>query len=336
MINIVSKPNLCIVVPCYNEEEVLLETVSRLTIVLKDLILENKISKSSTILFVDDGSKDSTWLIIEELSVHNCLVKGLKLARNAGHQYALLAGLQTAGNRADIVISIDADLQDDINAIKEFVLKYHEGYEIVYGVRQRREKDSLFKKYTAQGFYRIMKMMGVNIVYNHADYRLMSRRAINHLLQFREVNLFLRGIIPLIGFKSTHVYYDRHARYAGVSKYPLKKMLAFAFEGITSFSTIPIRIVTFTGFSLFFVSILAAFVAIAQKLLGQTVTGWASLIISIWFIGGVQLMCMGLVGEYIGKIYKEVKNRPKYIIDKDLFSSETNIEVENKVKIPTI
>ncbi|MNH93305.1 putative glycosyltransferase YkoT [compost metagenome] len=312
---------LTIVVPCYNEEEVLPETVLRLSRVITNLVQDKLISNTSTILFVDDGSKDKTWELIEHYHQNNPIVTGLKLAKNAGHQSALLAGLMTAKAYSDCVVSIDADLQDDVEVIREFVMKFHEGFEIVYGVRQNRTTDTFFKRATAQGFYKLMTRMGVKIQYNHADYRLMSKRTLQELEKFKEVNLFLRGIVPLIGFPSTQVYYDRHERFAGESKYPLKKMLSFALDGITSFSVTPIRFVTLTGFALFALSILAGIYAIIGKLWGTTVSGWTSLILSVWFIGGVQLLALGLIGEYIGKIYREVKQRPLYIIEKEVLAS---------------
>lgn len=321
-------PVLAIVTPCYNEEEVLAETAKRLTNILEQMIDNHLISPKSFILFVNDGSRDRTWELIEETHQRNPFVTGLKLSRNVGHQNALLAGLMKAKELADCVISIDADLQDDVNVISEFVEKYLQGYEVVYGVRQSRDTDTFFKRSTALGFYRLMESMGVNIVYNHADYRLMSKRALDYLAEFTEVNLFLRGIVPLIGFKSTQVYYDRHERFAGESKYPLKKMLAFAFDGITSFSVTPIRLVTTTGFILFLVSIVTALYAIVNKFIGNTVTGWTSLMVSIWFIGGIQLIGIGLIGEYIGKIYKEVKRRPKYIVEKYLGKVDVKEETE--------
>ncbi|WP_018132120.1 glycosyltransferase family 2 protein [Effusibacillus pohliae] len=313
-------PVLTIVVPCYNEEEVLPETIGRLSKVLDGLIRERLIAEESTVLFVDDGSRDRTWDIIVQYNQSNPYVTGLKLAHNAGHQSALLAGLMKAKQTSDCVISIDADLQDDVDVIREFILKFHEGYEVVYGVRRSRATDTAFKRSTALWFYRLMQWMGVDIVYNHADYRLTSKRVLDNLENFKEVNLFLRGIIPLIGFKSTEVYYDRHERFAGESKYPLKKMLSFAFDGITSFSVTPIRLVTVAGFLFFLISILAGVYVLVDKLQGDTVSGWASLMISIWFIGGIQLLSLGLIGEYIGKIYKEVKRRPLYIVEEELSS----------------
>jgi polyisoprenyl-phosphate glycosyltransferase len=313
------EPNLTIVVPCYNEEAVLPETISRLDQLLERLIQEKLISTSSKILFVDDGSKDDTWPIIYKTSLMNEHIRGLKLSRNVGHQNALLAGLLTSKNHSDCVISIDADLQDDVEVIRDFIIKFHEGYEIVYGVRQSRNTDTVFKRVSAQWFYRLMEAMGGNIVYNHADYRLMSKRALDALERFEEVNLFLRGIIPLLGFKSTKVYYDRKERLAGETKYPLKKMMAFAFDGITSFSVTPIRMVLFVGLISFFVSLAFGCYFLGLKVTGNTQTGWTSLITSIWLIGGLQLIAIGLIGEYIGKLYKESKRRPKYIVDIDTF-----------------
>ncbi|MCC3378386.1 glycosyltransferase family 2 protein [Paenibacillus farraposensis] len=323
MNSIISNPVLTLVIPCYNEEEVLTETISRLTAILEELAERQLISKHSKMLFVDDGSRDKTWNIIASYNQTNPYVSGLKLAKNAGHQNALLSGLMEAKETSDCVISVDADLQDDLNAIQEFVIKFKEGYDIVYGVRKSRATDTFFKRSTAQGFYRVMSKMGVNIVYNHADYRLMSKRVLQELSNFKEVNLFLRGLVPLIGYRSTEVYYDRHERFAGESKYPLKKMLAFAFDGITSFSVTPIRLVSAVGFAMFGISLLIAVYTIISKLLGTTVWGWSSLMLSIWFIGGLQLVALGLIGEYIGKIYKEVKQRPKYIVETILDSQST-------------
>lgn len=315
-----SQPLLTIVVPCYNEEEVLEETTSRLTAVLDDLIMEKLIADDSRILFIDDGSRDRTWPLIVMESTRNDYVTGLKLARNVGHQKALLAGLEKAKEKSDCVVSIDADLQDDVSVIREFLLKYHEGYEIVYGVRDSRQTDTFFKRTTATGFYRFMSSLGINLVYNHADYRLMSSRALKELSRYQEENLFLRGIVPMIGFKSTEVLYDRKERFAGETKYPLKKMLSFALDGLTSFSVVPIRFITSLGFSLFVLSIIAGAYALIQKMLGYTNAGWTSLIISIWLIGGLQLVGIGIIGEYIGKIFMEVKGRPKYAIDIDLYN----------------
>lgn len=314
------KPILTIVVPCYNEEAVLDETMFQLNENIDRLIEENLISDQSKILFVDDGSKDKTWSIIYKESLNNQKVHGLKLARNVGHQNALLAGLVSAKNTSDCVVSIDADLQDDVKVIREFILKFREGFDIVYGVRAKRDTDHVLKRTTAEAFYKLMQKLGVNLIYNHADFRLMSKRAIDELERFDEVNLFLRGIVPLIGFPSTSVYYDRKERLAGDTKYPLKKMLSFAFEGITSFSVTPIRFVLLLGFLSFFTSLLFGSYFITLKFIGETETGWTSLITSIWLIGGLQLIAIGLIGEYIGKVYKESKRRPKYIVDIDTYS----------------
>lgn len=307
---------LYIVVPCYNEEAVLHETSKRLKEKMTALINDKKISDKSRVLFVDDGSKDKTWEIIEELHGSDDLFSGLKLSRNKGHQNALLAGLMTAKELADISISMDADLQDDINVVDQFVDKYHDGCDIVYGVRSSRKTDTAFKRGTAGMFYKFMRLLGVDIIDNHADYRLISKRALEALSQFKEVNLFLRGIVKQIGFKSDIVYYERSERFAGESKYPLKKMLAFAFDGITSFSVKPIRLVTVVGFLVFLISIGMIIYTIVQTCLGNTEAGWSLLMCSIWFLSGLQIMALGIVGEYIGKIYTEVKARPKYIIDK--------------------
>lgn len=309
---------LYLVIPCYNEQEVLYETAKRLIDKMVSLIDQQLISTESKILFVNDGSKDNTWNIIEELHANNEMIQGLNLARNRGHQNALLAGLMTAKEYADMVISMDADLQDDIDVVDEFVKKYYEGNDIVYGVRSSRKKDTFFKKFTAQGFYKLMLLMGVDLVYNHADYRLMSKRSLDNLEEFSEVNLFLRGIVPQIGYKSTTVEYERNERFAGESKYPLKKMLAFAMDGITSFSVKPIRMITTVGFLIFLGSILMAIWSIVQHFRGVTIQGWTSTIVSIWAIGGLQILAIGIVGEYIGKIYMETKSRPRFIIEKYL------------------
>ncbi|WP_199426502.1 glycosyltransferase family 2 protein [Thermaerobacillus caldiproteolyticus] len=325
------KPVLTIVVPCYNEEEVFLETAKQLTAVLEDLLDEHLIAAESKILFVDDGSRDRTWSLIEKESETNPFVTGLKLSRNFGHQKALLAGLETAKNYSDCVISIDADLQDDVSVIREFVVKYWEGYDIVYGVRRSRKTDTFFKRATAQGFYRFMRKMGIHLVYNHADFRLMSKRALEELSRYSEANVFLRGIVPLLGFRSTEVLYDRKGRFAGESKYPLKKMLAFAFDGMTSFSVAPIRFITFIGFLSFLLSSAAGIYALIVKLLGHAESGWTSLMISIWFIGGLLLMSIGLIGEYIGKIYQEVKRRPRFTIEENLYSRQ----MEHELSLPS-
>ncbi len=306
---------LYIVVPCYNEEEVLPETSRRLAEKLDALEKAGKISADSRVLFVDDGSKDRTWELISELHKQDSRFGGVKLSRNKGHQNALLAGLMTAKGYCDAAISMDADLQDDINAIDKMVDAFASGYDVVYGVRSSRETDTAFKRMTAQGFYKFMKLMGVDIVYNHADFRLMSRRALEGLSDFEEVNLFLRGIVPLIGYPSTTVEYKRGERFAGESKYPLKKMLAFAFDGITSFSVKPIRWVTAAGFLIFMASILALIYIVVVKLLGFAVPGWSATTASIWLLGGLQLLGMGVIGEYVGKIYMEVKARPRYLIE---------------------
>lgn len=309
---------LYMVIPCYNEQEVLPETSRQLKEILYDLMDRGKISRESRVLFVNDGSKDETWKIIEELHAQDPLFLGLKLSRNKGHQNALLAGLMTAKEYADVTISMDADLQDDVHVIEKFMDKYYEGCDIVYGVRSSRKKDTFFKKFTAQSFYRLMMAMGVDIVYNHADCRLMSKRSLYDLEQFREVNLFLRGIVPLIGYQSAVVTYERNERFAGESKYPLKKMLAFAMDGITSFSIKPIRMITSMGVIIFAISILMLIYSVVQHFLGNTVSGWSSTMVSIWAIGGLQILSMGVIGEYVGKIYMEAKARPKFIIEKFL------------------
>lgn len=307
-------PKVYFVIPCYNEEEMLPFTIQKMGEKLQSLIEKELISDKSKVVFVDDGSRDRTWDLIKAAAEDKRFL-GVKLSRNCGHQNALMAGMSYAVKFADYIITLDADLQDDINVIDEFIQKYKEGYEIVYGVRSSRKTDTFFKRFTAEGFYKLMKAFGVEIVFNHADYRLMSKRAVQYLLQFEERNLFLRGMIPLIGLKSTVVYYERLERVAGKTKYPLKKMLSFAFEGITSFSVKPIKYITTAGFLMFLLSLVILIYAIVQKLRGQAVTGWTSLTISIWFIGGLQLVALGLIGEYIGKIYKEVKRRPLYFIE---------------------
>lgn len=306
---------LYIVVPCYKEEEVLPETSKRLKEKILTLIDRKKISDKSRIMFVNDGSTDKTWEIIKKLHEKDGIFSGVNLSRNKGHQNALLAGLITAVNYADIIISMDADLQDDINAVDLMVDKYIEGYDVVYGVRSAREKDSFFKRFSAESFYKVMKILGADIVFNHADYRLMSKRAVEGLLQFSEVNVFLRGLVPQVGYPWTTVEYERAERFAGESKYPLKKMLAFAFDGITSFSIKPIRLITLLGIGISVISLLFLIWIVVTKLLGKVVAGWASLMVSIWIIGGIQLLCLGVVGEYIGKIYAETKRRPLFIIE---------------------
>ena len=309
---------LYLVIPCYNEQEVLPETSRRLKEKMESLMDRNMISRDSKIMFVNDGSKDRTWEMIEELHDQDPLYQGVKLSRNRGHQNALLGGLMTAKEYADMAISLDADLQDDIDVIDQFVEKYYEGCDIVYGVRSARTTDTFFKRFTAEGFYKIINMMGGEVVFNHADYRLMSKRALNELANYKEVNLFLRGIVPMIGFKTDVVTYERHERLAGESKYPLKKMLALAVDGITSLSIKPIRFIVFLGFMIFMCSILMLIYSLVQHFLGNTSIGWTSLIVSIWAIGGLQLLAIGVIGEYIGKIYLETKERPRYIIEKVL------------------
>lgn len=310
---------LFLVIPCYNEEEVLHETTKRLKEKYNDLIERKIISNQSKVLYVNDGSKDKTWEIIEEISSTDNMFTGISLSRNRGHQNALVAGLMTAKEHADIIISMDADLQDDINAIDKMLDEYfNNNCEVVYGVRSSRKKDTFFKRFTAQGFYKFMSLMGVDIVYNHADYRLTSKRVLDNFANFNEVNLFLRGIFPLIGFKSTSVYYERNERFAGESKYPLKKMLAFAWDGITSFSVKPLRFICTLGFIILFISICIMIYSLVQKITGNTVDGWTFLSISIWFIGGLQMISIGIIGEYIGKIYNETKARPRYIIEHNL------------------
>lgn len=310
---------LAIVVPCYNEEEVLKIASKALREVLDDLIAKKKISEDSYVLFVNDGSKDKTWdLIEEEHKEFPNKIFGVKLAGNVGHQFALTAGLLTAMQMCDMSVSIDADLQDDVLVIEEMVDKFHEGKDIVYGVRKKRTTDTFFKRTTAQAFYKLMNAMGVKTVYNHADFRLMSQRAMVQFSEYKESNLFLRGMMPLIGYETDCVYYDRKERVAGESKYPLKKMLALAFNGISSFSVKPISMITGLGAFIVVLSLLAAVYALISYCCGYTEPGWTSLILSIWFLGGVQLLCIGLIGQYIGKIYIEVKHRPRYNIEKIL------------------
>jgi glycosyltransferase involved in cell wall biosynthesis len=309
---------LYIVIPCYNEEAVLPETEKRLTVKLQKMMDKGIISEKSRMVFVDDGSKDRTWALISEMYEKNPYVLGIKSSKNRGHQNTLLEGLMTVKEDCDMAVSMDADLQDDIEVLDQFVEKHYEGCDIVYGVRSARKTDTWFKRTTAEGFYKLMEQMGVNIVYNHADYRLMSRRALNELENFKEVNLFLRGIVPMIGFKTDVVTYERSERFAGESKYPLKKMIAFALDGITSLSIKPIRFITGMGFLLFFVSIILLIYYGIGYLMGKTIHGWATLVISIWGIGGLELLAIGVVGEYIGKIYLETKARPRYIVEEYL------------------
>ncbi len=307
--------NLYVVVPCYNEEEVLNETSRQMLELFDKMKRAELINNKSRIVFVDDGSKDRTWSIIDTLSREHTEIAGIKLAHNAGHQNALYGGLMTVKDQCDCAISIDADLQDDISVIPEMVRKFRDGCDVVYGVRNRRDTDTFFKRTTAVMFYKLMNLMGVKIVFNHADYRLMSRRALDALSEFEERNMFLRGMVPLVGYRSDCVYYDRNERFAGESKYPLKKMLSFAFDGITSFSISPIRMISAFGAIVCVIAVIMAVYALVEKLLGNTGAGWASLMMSIWFIGGVQLLSVGLIGEYIGKLYKEVKRRPRFIIE---------------------
>lgn len=317
-----NETTLYMVVPCYNEEEVLPITSKELLKVYIDLCAKGLISEKSRILFVNDGSKDKTWEIISALHEENPVFCGVCLSRNRGHQNALLAGLMTAKEHADAVISLDADLQDDVGAIEKMVIEYHSGNDIVYGVRSARDTDTAFKRMTAEGFYKVMRLLGADIVFNHADYRLMSKRALEGLEQFDEINLFLRGIVPLIGYKSTTVEYERGERAAGESKYPLKKMISFAVDGITSFSVKPMRIISTLGFVVFIISLVMILWAFITKLAGYTVSGWTSILISVWALGGLQILCLGVVGEYIGKIYSETKHRPKYIIAQTLLDEE--------------
>ncbi|MCR5558515.1 MAG: glycosyltransferase family 2 protein [Butyrivibrio sp.] len=303
------------VIPCYNEQEVLPETSKRLKDKFTQLIGEGRISGDSRILFVNDGSKDNTWKMISELHAQDPLFQGINLSKNMGHQNALLAGLMTAKDMCDVAISMDADLQDDINAIDEMIDKFHEGKDVVYGVRSKRETDTFFKKFTAESFYKLMNGLGANTVYNHADYRLMSRRALLGLAEFGEVNLFLRGIVPMVGYNTDVVYYERADRFAGESKYPLRKMLSFAVEGITSLSTKPIKLITSLGFFIFIVSIAVFIYSLVRHFSGHTIPGWTTTVLSVWAIGGLVMISLGVIGEYVGKIYLETKNRPRFIIE---------------------
>ena len=323
-----SPEKLYMVVPCYNEQEVLPETSKQLKAKYTALMEQGLISRESRIVFVNDGSADQTWSIIQELHrTEPQFFSGIDLAHNSGHQNAVLAGLMTVKDICDMCITMDADLQDDINTIDEMVRKYYEGNQVVYGVRSARDTDSFFKKFTAEGFYKFMKVMGTDVIYNHADFRLMSSRVLQELANFKEVNLFLRGMVPLIGFQNCKVYYERHERAAGKSKYPLKRMLSFAVNGITSFSTKPLKLITGLGLIMSAVSIIAFIWAFITKIVGFTEHGWSSTMCSIWLIGGLQLFCLGIIGEYIGKIYAEVKQRPRYIVAE--FLSDVN-EKEKK------
>jgi glycosyltransferase involved in cell wall biosynthesis len=314
---------LCLVIPCYNEEDVLSETADRLLNLMTDLIKNGKIANQSKIVFVDDGSKDKTWPMIESLTKNNAMYGGIKLSRNRGHQNALLAGLMTVKDDFDAVISLDADLQDDIGAIKKMVNSYTAGNDIVYGVRSSRQTDSWFKRITANLFYKTMQILGAETVSNHADYRLMSRRALDALEEFNEVNLFLRGIVPMVGFKSDTVYYERGKRFAGKSKYPLRKMVSFAFEGITSLSIKPISIIIRLGILMGILGVAILIYSIVQHFLNNTTAGWTSLMASIWIIGGIQTLAIGVIGKYIGKIYLETKHRPRYIIEQNTLKEKS-------------
>lgn len=309
---------LTIVVPAFNEEAVLPSTIATLTKIEHDLIEQNQIAENSDILVVDDGSADGTWAAIEEQHRQQPSVKGLKFSRNFGHQNALLAGMQEAVKSAEMIVTIDADLQDDPNAIIEMVKDYHEGADIVYGVRNNRESDTWFKRTTANGFYKFLNLLGVRLIVNHADFRLMSQKAVVTLMQYQERNMFIRGVIPMLGFKTAKVYYKRTPRMAGDSKYPLKKMLAFAWEGITSLTIAPVRLILVLGILAFITGICMMFYALFAKYFGATVHGWTSLMISIWIVGGLQMISLGVVGEYIGKVTTEVKHRPRFTIEKVL------------------
>ena len=313
---------LYVVVPCYNEQEVLAETSKRLREKFQTLIGSGKIDEKSRIVFLNDGSKDNTWKIIEELHRQDNLFSGINLSRNRGHQNALLAGLMTVKDCADVAISMDADLQDDINAMDEMLDNYYGGCDVVYGVRSKRATDTFFKRFTAESFYKMMNAMGANTVYNHADYRLMSKRALEGLAEFKEVNLFLRGMVPMIGYPSDVVYYERSERFAGESKYPLKKMISFAIEGITSLSTKPIKMITNLGVFIFLFSFVILIYSLIRHFSGDTVAGWTTIIVSVWAIGGLILLSLGIIGEYIGKIYLESKERPRYIIEQFLNEKE--------------
>ena len=322
-------PIVYLVIPCYNEEEVLPETNRRLTEKMNTMVAQGLADEKSRILYVDDGSRDKTWSLIQEYHEANPVVRGIKLAHNRGHQNALLAGLMTAMQDCDCAISLDADLQDDVDAIDEFVKKYLDGCDVVYGVRNKRDTDTFFKRFTAEGFYKVMKMLGADIVFNHADYRLMSRRALEGLSEYREVNLFLRGIVPLIGYRSDYVYYDRHERFAGESKYPLKKMLSFAMDGITSFSVKPLKMISNLGILLSILSVLGLIYALISYFTNNAVAGWTAIVSSIWLLGGIQLLCVGMVGTYVGKIYSEVKARPRFRIETNLKDEEPNSPSQN-------
>jgi len=310
---------LGIVIPCYNEEDGLAETTKRLTLLLNEMIEKGEIDQDSFVCYVDDGSKDNTWSLIEAFKEESSLFKGIKLSRNFGHQNALIAGLMQLKDNADALVSMDADLQDDIEIVKGFVSKHKEGYEIVYGVREDRTKDTKFKRGTAEFFYKFQDFMWIETIYNHADYRLLSKKALNALEQFQEINLFLRGIVPLLGFRSCSLYYTRAERFAGETKYPFKKMLFFALDGIASFSVKPLRLITIVGFVLFLLSLVGiAWIVFEKLFFGNTVQGWASTMASIYFIGGIQVMSLGIIGEYVGRSFQQAKGRPRFIIDKEI------------------
>jgi glycosyltransferase involved in cell wall biosynthesis len=322
--------SLSIVVPCYNEEEVLHETSKRLLSIINKLTASSKITPDSFILFVNDGSKDNTWNIIKELHKSDNVFCGLNLARNVGHQKALLSGLNFVSDKCDAAVSIDADLQDDVNVIEEMVDKFAEGHDIVYGVRNSRETDSFFKKNTALIFYKLMSALGVDTVYNHADFRLMSSRALNAMMEYKERNLFLRGIVPLLGYSTEKVYYKRDARFAGESKYPFRKMMNFALDGITSFSIKPLRLIMAIGIISLIISLISLIYIIVSYFMGSIIQGWTSIMLSLWFIGSLIIISLGIIGEYIGKIYTEVKERPLYNIERILFDKKQNVHGENK------
>ena len=309
---------LFIAVPCYNEEEVLPDSAAKLSAKLRSMMAGGMISDDSRIVFIDDGSKDRTWALIEELHKSDSIFSGIRLSRNRGHQNALMCGLMTLRDEADAVISIDADLQDDIDTFDEMVKKFEDGCDVVYGVRSKRATDTFFKRFTAEGYYKLLNHMGAKVIFNHADFRLMSRRALGAFAEFKETNLFLRGLVPMVGFRSDIVTYERSERLAGESKYPLKKMLALAWEGITSLSTKPIKLITRLGLIIFLVSIVMLIYSLVRYFTGATQTGWASLAVSVWALGGLQLLAIGIIGEYIGKIYMESKHRPRYIVEEYL------------------
>ena len=324
------KPVLFIVIPCYNEEKVLPITSTMFLNKINELVSAGKIADSSRILFVNDGSKDKTWEIITRLAKTDPHYIGICQSRNRGHQNAVLAGLMEAKDKCDITISIDCDGQDDINAMDEMVDAYLDGCEVVYGVRSKRDTDTFFKRFTAEGFYKLLNWMGVEVVFNHADYRLLSNRVLREFANFKEVNIFLRGMVPLVGFKSTSVYYERHERIAGESHYPLKKMLALAFDGLTSLSVKPIRMITTAGILIAFLSFIGVIWAVVGALLGKTVSGWASTVCIVCFMGGIQLLCLGVIGEYVGKIYMESKHRPRYIISERTWENDNEEELRVK------